>query len=170
MAKKMMILRGNHGKFDDESGNMHNYKDGALHEAAALEFAKRKGYQGFVLQISGDPPAKGDRSHSPQTLMALKTFRDDSEIVAMYGFSGGGYNVWWILKALKPDEYKRFELIVVLGAPDRKAADFDKSAFSGAKWDLIYKEDPPVGSSAVPKGHKRHIYGPEWLLAETPAP
>jgi hypothetical protein len=167
---KMMILRGNHGKFDDEKGNMHDYKDGALHESAALEFAKRKKYDGFVLNISGDPPGKGDRSHSPQTLMALKTFRDDSEIAAIYGFSGGGFNVWWILRALKPDEYKRLELIVVLGAPDRPAEEYDKSKFPGAKWDLIFKTNPAGNSSVVPKGHKTHIYGPEWLLAETPAP
>jgi hypothetical protein len=167
---KMMILRGNHGPFDDESGKTHNYKDGALHESAALEFAKRKGLEGFVLQISGDPPAKGNRSHSPQTLLALKTFREDSSITGLYGFSGGGYNVWWILRALQPEEYKRIEWIVVLGAPDRDESEYDKSGFQGAKWTLIYKKNPPGNSAQVPKGHDPHIYGPEWLLAQTAEP
>src|SRR4051794_19268354 len=53
---KMLILRGNSGpNYPDESGKPHNYAKGALHEQAALEYARRKGYQGTVLDISGDP-------------------------------------------------------------------------------------------------------------------
>ena len=52
---KMLILRGNSGpNYPDESGKPHNYNRGALHELAAVEYARRKGYQGIVLDISGD--------------------------------------------------------------------------------------------------------------------
>ncbi|WP_406693484.1 hypothetical protein V5E97_20860 [Singulisphaera sp. Ch08] len=157
---KMLILRGNSGpNYPDESGKPHNYDKGALHEQAAVEYARRKGYQGLVLDISGDPdrrPGK-TRATSPQTLLALTTLETDDSITGLYGFSGGGYNVWWILRTLGPKVLSRLKLVVVLGAPDRPASEYEARNF-GAGWELVYKKDPPKG----------HMFGPEQLLQETP--
>ena len=159
---KMLILRGNSGpNYPDESGKPHNYSKGALHEVAAVEYARRKGYQGIVLDISGDPdrrPGK-TRATSPQTLLALTTLEEDDSFTGLYGFSGGGYNVWWILRALGPNVLGRLELVVVLGAPDRPASEYEARHF-GAGWELVYRKDPPRG----------HMFGPEQLLRETPDP
>ena len=168
---KMMILRGNHGQREDENGKMYDYKDGALHEPAAKEYARRRGYDGFVLDVSGDPPKRGKRDQSPQTLKALDAFHADKEITALYGFSGGGYNVWWILQALKADELRRLDLVVVLGAPETKESAYDKSNYPGAHWELVYKVDPLKTAKGVPQGIKDpHMFGPEALLAQTPDP
>jgi hypothetical protein len=170
---KMLILRGTRGLLPDEQGNNHNYTKGALHEQAAIEYARRKGYDGSVLDISGDHGGGATRATSPQTLMAVKTFRDDASVVAFYGFSGGGYNVYWILQALKDQEecIKRIELLVVLGAPERKESDLRKSKYKGGRWDLVYKTNPLSSAPFVPKGVKdAHMFGPEWLLTETPDP
>lgn len=168
---KMLILRGTHGSLPDESGKTHNYKDGALHEGAAKEFARRKGYEGVVLNVSGDAPSDGKRIHSIQTLAALKAFREDKDVAAFYGFSGGGYNVYWILQSItERKEFERIKLVVVLGAPERAKADLEKSKYTGGGWELIYKTNPPGNSKVVPKGLDSHMFGPEWLLAETPDP
>jgi hypothetical protein len=155
---KMLILRGNSGSnYVDESGKPRKYERGALHEQAALDYAGRKGYQGIVLDISGDPGTGKNRSTSPQTLLALTTLEKDDSITGLYGFSGGGYNIWWILKALDPKVRSRLKLIVVLGAPDRPSSEFEASNFGGS-WDLVYRKDPPQG----------HMFGPEQLLQELP--
>src|SRR5713101_4582009 len=65
------------------------YPNGALDEPPALEYASKRGYVGRVLDVSGET---GDRS--PQTRRALHEFLFDSTITALYGFSGGGYNVY----------------------------------------------------------------------------
>lgn len=155
---KMLILRGNSGpNYPDESGKPHNYAKGALHEQSALEFARRKGYQGVVLDISGDHGSGKTRATSPQTLLALTTLGADDSITGLYGFSGGGYNVWWILRALGPKVRSRLKLVVVLGAPDTPPSEYEARNF-GADWELVYKKDPPQG----------HMFGPEQLLLETP--
>ncbi len=132
-------------------------RKGALHEQAAVEFARRKGYQGIVLDISGDPGSGKNRSTSPQTLLALTTLEADDSMTGLYGFSGGGYNVWWILRALDPKARSRLTMVVVLGAPDRPSVEYEARNF-GAAWELVYKKDPPKG----------HMFGPEQLLQETP--
>jgi hypothetical protein len=58
-----------------------------------------------------------DGAKSPQTVMALAEFRRDETVAALYGFSGGGYNVRHIITALGHPERARLELVVVLGAP-----------------------------------------------------
>ena len=176
MPKKMLILRGNSGAHSDESGKSHDYKWGALHEKSAKEYARRMGYEGVVLDVSGDPAAKGNRSHSRQTVLALQAIKKDAEIVALYGFSGGSYNVWWILRALKDDKdiLKRLERVVVLGLDksDSKQSDFDAAIFNDKDihWDLIYRNDPPGTDKLVPKGAEAHMFGPERLLEDTPDP
>ena len=121
------------------------YPNGALDEPPALEYASKRGYVGRVLDVSGET---GDRS--PQTRRALHEFLSDSTITALYGFSGGGYNVLHIIKALPQDELSRIELLVVLGAEPTNS----RNNYTGP-WELIYRGDPPGG----------HMDGPRALLA-----
>src|SRR4051794_11880457 len=130
----MLILRGKRGPRPDESGKTYNYEEGALHERPAMEYARRKGYVGFVLKVAGDPTG----SHSPQTTQALELFlREDSNITAFYGFSGGGFNIYWVLQALKEkknvEALKRIDLVVVIGAPNKngtsRKAQYKPSAY-----------------------------------------
>src|SRR3954471_19871760 len=154
----MLILRGNSGaNYPDESGKPHKYERGALHEVAAMEYARRKGYQAVVLNISGDRGTGKTRAASPQTLLALTTLGADEPISGLYGFSGGGYNVWWILRALGPKVLSRIRLVVVLGAEDRPSSEYEARNF-GADWELVYKKAPSQG----------HMFGPDQLLLETP--
>ncbi|SRR6266511_2600924 len=135
----MLILRGIAGHY---SGR--DWPRGALDEPPALEYASRRGYVGQVLDVAG---ATGP--NSPQTQMALAEFHRDSTVSALYGFSGGGYNVLHIIKALPNDERARFRLIVVLGAPK------NPSHWYKGPWELVYRIDPPGG----------HMDGPRALLA-----
>jgi hypothetical protein len=86
---------------------------------------------------------------NPQTLMALAEFRRDETVTALYGFSGGGYNILRIINALKKAERARLRLVVVLGAP-KNPSDLYKGP-----WELVYRTDPPGG----------HMAGPRVLLA-----
>jgi hypothetical protein len=177
MPKKMLILRGRSGSYPDENGDSHDYDKGALHEQAAKAYAKSKDYEGIVLDVSG-----GTGPESAQTSQALIMLRgkDSDAFKALYGFSGGGYNVLWILRALKKDERKGIELIVVLGAPPTVLKDgkyvysatgspqksaFLKSSFEGGNWDLVYQAFTP-DSFKTPKGADGHMFLPEWLLSQ----
>ena len=135
----MLILRGIAGHY---SGR--NWPRGALDEPSALEYATRRGYAGRVLDVAGATGA-----HSPQVRMALDEFRRDPSVTALYGFSGGGYNVRHIIDALTKDERARLRLVVVLGAPHSPRSLYD------GPWELIYRLDPPKG----------HMDGPRALLA-----
>jgi hypothetical protein len=135
---RMLILRGVAGRYAGK-----NWPHGALDEPPALEYARRRGYQGTVLDVPG---TTGEQS--PQVKMALTEFRRDLSVAALYGFSGGGYNIVHILHYLTPEEKARIKLIVVLGAPN---ASPDK--YQG-RWELVYRLDPPGG----------HMDGPRALL------
>jgi hypothetical protein len=166
----MLILRGNSGRFPDENGDPKNYAKGALHEAAALQYAQRVGFTGEVLDISGDRGGSS-RSRSPQTISALETFQRRDDITAFYGFSGGGYNVYWILQAASEAERQRLTWIAVLGAPETPKAKYEASAYGGGSWTLVYQVDPPPSFAPKGKGLKdAHMFGPEWLLSKTPVP
>jgi hypothetical protein len=121
------------------------YPHGALDEESALAYADRRGYVGRILAVSGEASAM-----SAQTSAALAVFRWDQTVAALYGFSGGGYNIRHILDALTDVEKTRIELVVVLGAPNNPAG-----LYRG-NWELVYKKDPPAG----------HMAGPATLLAE----
>jgi len=136
---KMLILRGIAGHYAGR-----DWPRGALDEPSALEYGRRKGYVGQVLNVAG---ATGPKSS--QTLMALAEFHRDPTVAALYGFSGGGYNVLHIIKALAPVERARLRLVVVIGAPKNP-----RNLYKGS-WDLVYRTDPPGG----------HIDGPRALLA-----
>src|SRR5262245_21366749 len=60
---------------------------GALDDAAALEYARRVGFHGEVLDVAADFGAA-----STQVRMALERIRGNDRVTALYGFSGGGYN------------------------------------------------------------------------------
>jgi len=139
---KMLILRGIAGHYAGR-----DWPRGALDEPSALEYARRKGYVGQVLDVAG---ATGP--NSAQTKMALAEFHRDPAVAALYGFSGGGYNVLHIIKALPHAERSRLQLVVVLGAPKNAP-----SLYKGP-WDLVYRTDPPGG----------HMDGPRALLATLP--
>lgn len=135
----MLILRGIAGHYAGR-----DWPRGALDEPPALEYARRRDYKGRVLDVAG---ATG--SHSAQTRMALEEFRRDKTVTAIYGFSGGGYNVLHFIHALTSAERERLRLAVVLGAPKNP-----EHLYKGS-WELVYREDPPGG----------HMAGPRVLLA-----
>lgn len=114
-----------------------------LDEPAALAYAKHAGYEGRVLNVSGEAFAG-----SPQTGAAVAEIRRDPSITSLYGFSGGGYNVRHVLNSLNEAERNRLELVVVIGAPKNPA-----SAYKGP-WRLVYRGDPG------------HMDGPRALLGE----
>ena len=138
-SPKMLILRGIAGHY---SGR--DWPNGALDEPPALEYARKRGYVGEVLDVAG---AAGP--NKPQTLMALSVFRRDTSVAAFYGFSGGGYNVRHIINALSQTEKSRIKLVVVLGSPLNPA-----HVYNGP-WETVYRVDPPGG----------HMDGPRALLA-----
>lgn len=177
--KKMLILRGNSapaGTYPDEQGKKIAWPIGALHVEAASEYARRKGYEPTVLDKPGQPQSQD----SPQAKAALTMFLHDQAVTAFYGFSGGGYNMRHILDFLvskRPEALCRIDLVVVLGAPLQPKSAYESSTYnkllkkeiSPAKWDLVYRTNPPPSSPVVPKGLDSHMFGPEWLLSETPA-
>jgi hypothetical protein len=140
----MLILRGIAGHFAGR-----DWPKGALDEPSALAYAERTGYVGKVLDV----PGKTGKASS-QTLLAIREFRQDQSVQAFYGFSGGGYNVRHILKALTTDEKRRIRKLVVLGAPKNPAI-----LYKGP-WELVYRLDSPMG----------HMDGSLSLLAELQGP
>lgn len=128
------------------------YPNGALDEPPALQYASNRGYTGRVLNVSGET---GDKSK--QTNMALQEIQNDSSITALYGFSGGGYNVYHILNRLTQEQRGRLELVVVIGVETSKlSADALNPKRYNANWELVYRNDPPPPMT--------HIDGPRALL------
>jgi hypothetical protein len=127
----MLILRG--------IANAENPR-GRLDDESALEYARRLGFRGDVLDVAGDVGAG-----SPQVTMALERIRRDQTVAAIYGFSGGGYNTRLIWKALSAPERERIRKVIVIGSPKVARADFPGSS------DVLIKADPPEGHMAGPK-------------------
>lgn len=125
------------------------YPRGALKEAPALEYARRMGYTGRILDVPGHP-----YNGSPQVILTLQTIRENFDVAALYGFSGGGYNLRHVLDYLTDEEKKRIHLVVCLGAPNNPPGLYQ------GPWQLVYRDDPPAG----------HMAGPDALLALTPDP
>jgi lysozyme family protein len=136
----MLILRGIAGTFGGK-----NYPRGALDEESAKAYAQLRGYEPRVLDVSGEA-AVGSKQYK----MALAEVRADRNIEAIYGFSGGAYNLAHLLDDLTPDQKKQIKLVVALGAPGNPA-----SRYKGP-WETVYHTDPPSG----------HMDGPRVLLAE----
>lgn len=132
----MLILRGIAGQGKPR---------GQLDDGAALEYAKRMGYRGEVLDVAGNTGPD-----SPQVISAIERIRRDRTVTAIYGFSGGGYNARKIWNRLDDTERSRIKKVVILGAPGLSENDFE-----GAK-DVTIRKDPPSG----------HLAGPKVLLEE----
>ncbi len=182
--KKMIILPGNaakKGKYVAEDGKTYpEWKDGALHEGAAKDYASRLCYDPVVIHKGGWPQAED----SPQAKEAIPMFLKDQAVKAFYGFSGGGYNVRHILEYLlehNPQTLSRIELVVILGAPmDQSLVAKEtfnkvlkKKGLSLAPWRLEFRGNPPSDAKVFPPGYdpknqSTHMFGPEWLLADTP--
>jgi hypothetical protein len=111
---------------------------GQLDDASALEYARRAGYKGEVLDVAGD-------GGGPQVSIALKRIREDPSVTAIYGFSGGGYNARAVWNQLGEDERRRIKKIVVVGSPGVTRANFEGVS------DIIIKTDPPAGHMAGPR-------------------
>jgi len=132
----MLILRGIANE---------RFPRGQLDDRAALEYARRVGYRGEVLDVAGNTGA-----NSEQVSLALARIRDDKQIAAIYGFSGGGYNVRAIWTQLTDEEKERIRKVVIIGSPGVGEADFPDVQ------EVIIKKDPPAG----------HLAGPKALLDE----
>lgn len=130
----MLILRG--------TPNLENPR-GQLDDRSALEYARRMGFRGEVLDVAGDIGAD-----SPQVRMSVERIRRDETVNAIYGFSGGGYNAQLIWQTLTAAERGRIRKVVVIGAPGVTEASFHGSS------DVLIKPDPPAG----------HMAGPQALL------
>jgi len=169
---KMIVLRGNADlsgtSYPDETGKMVKWPLGALHVEAAKTYAQRRGYEPIVFDIGGYPQGPG----SPQSTAALKLIRNDTEVHALYGFSGGGYNVRHILKALadkSPALLTQINLVVVIGSPNKAGNDaLYKPAVFGkqASWELVFRCNPPRELMPQGLGPKvpTHMFGPDVLL------
>ena len=144
---KMLILRGNAGWYGGRE-----WKHGALDEPSAFAYAKEVGFEPMPVDEPG-----GSYQGSPQVREALRLYRKHADVTALYGFSGGGYAIHWMLDKMSPEELKRLKLVVVLGAPIARPGYVYKGKYNGT-WRLEYREDP-----AGPNGHMR---GPSDLLEE----
>ena len=126
----MLILRG--------IANSDNPR-GQLDDSSALQYARRRGFRGELLDVAGNTGAD-----SPQVNMALERIRRDETVTAIYGFSGGGYNARLIWRELTAAERERIRTIIVVGSPQVAKADFPGKA------NVRIKSDPPEGHMAGP--------------------
>jgi hypothetical protein len=136
----MLILPG-----ITKAGGAHD-SHGLLDRDSAKGYAEARGYQPLVLDLADSYAGPGAR----QVNASLKLIRQGPAIAALYGFSGGGYNLRHVIAKLRKDERSRIKLVVVIGAPNVSA-----KAFEGP-WELVYRKDPKQG----------HMEGPKVLLAE----
>jgi len=127
----MLILRG--------IANAENPR-GQLDDGSAIEYARRLGFRGDVLDVAGNTGV-----HSPQVKAAIDRIHEDRTVKGLYGFSGGGYNARLIWKELSPVEHHRISKVVVLGSPGVAETDFPDAA------DVLIRKDPPAGHLAGPK-------------------
>jgi hypothetical protein len=132
----MLILRGIANE---------NHPRGQLDDRAAMEYARRLGFRGEVLDVAGNTGA-----NSKQVSLAVEQIKRRSEVTAIYGFSGGGYNARKIWGQLAMQEKQRIHKVIVLGAPGVSESDFPDAP------EVIIKKDPPAG----------HLAGPKALLEE----
>jgi hypothetical protein len=130
----MLILRG----IADEKNPR-----GQLDDQSAMEYARRTGFRGEVLDVAGNTGP-----NSEQVKMALDRIRRDETVGAIYGFSGGAYNAKLIWRELTATERERMATVIVIGAPGVTVADFAGSS------SVQIVSDPPEG----------HMTGPKALL------
>jgi hypothetical protein len=213
MAKngKMLILRGNSdpdgkSKYPDEYGKPANWPIGALHVQAAEDYARKRDFEPETLPLEGQQ--SGYKGKQVQEVLkkfvgftlGSKSYAKDPKITpdldihAFYGFSGGSYNVYWILNYLaenQPDELQRINLVVVLGLDkeNKRRADYEwpryqaiakkngvhQTTWASEKWkngwEIIYHTNPDrkLLPATLPKDVrdtvKTHMFGPDVFLA-----
>ena len=165
-----------------------------MHESPAKEYARRKGYEPLVLDEPGLPQCETSR----QSAKALDAFLKDPDqaVTAFYGFSGGGYNLRYILIHLaehNPKALHRIRLVVVLGSPVQPESEYSplkynilvkrmlarkKVEWRPVRWEVVYRTDPKQSTlpkdlldnllKVLPKDFDTRMFGPEALLAEAP--
>jgi hypothetical protein len=213
MAKngKMLILRGNSDpdgkkKYPDKYGKPAAWPIGALHVEAAEDYARKRDYEPQTLPLEGQQSGyKGKqvqeflRQFAGLTLGG-KTYEidmgvtPDLDIHALYGFSGGAYNVYWILNFLaenQPDDLQRINLVVVLGLDkeNKRKADYEWPKYQAIArkhrvhlpmwdpdkwkngWETIYHTNPDreLLPTTLPKDIRdkveTHMFGPDVFVA-----
>jgi hypothetical protein len=135
----MLILRG--------VANSEN-PDGQLDDQSALEYARRVGFRGEVLDVAGD-----SGGGNGQVQQALARIRADNGITALYGFSRGGYNARLIWAELSGPERARIQKEIVVGSPG-----IEKAHFPGSRA-VIINSDPPEGHLAGPRSLLQSLEG-----------
>lgn len=133
-TKRMLILRGINNLLDEQS---------------AMDYASLRGYEGYVLKVSGETGPTSTQVQRALTVMNAV----QPPFQALYGFSGGGYNVRHIINRLNYEARAALELVVVLGAPK-----LEREAVEGT-WELVYRLDPIPSEGG-------HMAGPKELLKE----
>ncbi len=109
-----------------------------LHEQPALDYAAREGFDGEVLDASGETGAR-----SAQVNAAIQRI-GQGDVTALYGFSGGGYNTVHIFDRLSQPHALGIDLVVVLGSPG-----VQRSSFPSWVKTIIYN-DPAVAHMDQP--------------------
>jgi hypothetical protein len=188
MARRMLILRGNATDdpdiYPDETGKTRAWPEGGLHEQPARAFARQLGYDDVMVEGSGSNQTMAGQ----QAKDALKKFHEDETAeIGFYGFSGGGYTLWPLLKFMaagQPQSLLRIRHVIVIGAPNSHGDDaIYKPAYYDAlvdrkqkgkdwklDWVVIFRKNPKPSQMPkhVPKGVDTHMFGPEVLLAGWP--
>ena len=126
-GRTMLILRGIAAD---------NAPRGQLDETSAKLYALRSGYGGYVLDAAGATPE--------QMQMTLAQVRNNPNVTALYGFSGGAFSILNVWNQLTPGEKFRIRKIVIVGAPG-----ITPQSFPGAA-SVVIQDDPPEGHMEAP--------------------
>lgn len=125
--RTMLILRGIAAE---------NAPRGQLDDTSAKLYALKSGYGGLVLDVAGGT--------GEQMKMTLAQVRNNPNVTALYGFSGGAYTLVNVWNQLSPAERIRINKVVIVGAPG-----VNEKSFPGA-WSVVIQEDPPEGHLNAP--------------------
>lgn len=125
--RTMLILRGIAAD---------NAPRGQLDDTSAKLYALKSGYGAHVLDVAGGT--------GEQMQMTLAQVRQNPNVKALYGFSGGAFTVLNIWSQLTPSEKIRIEKIVIVGAPG-----ITEQSFPGAA-NVVIQPDPPEGHMNAP--------------------
>jgi hypothetical protein len=127
--RTMLILRGIAAE---------NAPRGQLDDTSAKLYALKSGYGGLVLDVAG--------ATSEQMQMTLAQVRNNPNVTALYGFSGGAYSLLNVWNQLTPMEKFRIQKIVIVGAPG-----ITEKSFPGGIASVVIQEDPPEGHLNAPR-------------------
>jgi hypothetical protein len=126
--RTMLILRGIAAE---------NAPRGQLDDTSAKLYALRSGYGAHVLDVAGGT--------GEQMQMTLAQVRNNPNVTALYGFSGGAFSLVNVWNQMTPAERLRINKVVVVGAPG-----VTEKSFPGA-WSVVVQDDPPEGHMEAPR-------------------